>query len=498
LQTGIRIKDKIEWQSWFSDNRVVVFSKYQIINNNIGLNFLNMFNNFHVYLGNIDFNNSTIKLEDTDIAIVASDKPLIKLKSEVIPMNNSFCISNKSEICFETINCHKDGMFLKIIHEDKKFEGIPLDELSDIKNITLSDCGISHGKNYGRWYVSLYDEQIKVCEFNFFVLSQADAKIDKEIYEEGANVYAIVTANDNCFFVDGEPTNECILNIGNAYLSNENNIICAKEIEFDISDSNCNFPYKFSLKPEVWGIRKKKDEVLESSFNRDMTIELTSNDEVHIYSTISQKILIHGKDLEKYSYINTGINIITLQKLKTSWPAVSKITIFNYLKGMLTFRVLFSARCNIKSFLYEDNSLMLYFDYFGPVGGLVDLVVYINDDKYDKITKTVRKNNLVIEQEIKNINNYSGQDVVVQVRHDGAGPEIIFEHTIKSIEVEELDEISTKNTKLHNIAEQNNKELLLSNYINTMQLLDFENNEIDLNTIKLDVTDILNCLGRMK
>ncbi|MDD4781857.1 MAG: hypothetical protein PHT02_14810, partial [Tissierellia bacterium] len=497
LQTGIRIKDKVEWQSWFSDNRVVIFSKYKIFNNNIGLNFLDMFNNFYVYLGNIDFNNSTIKLDNTDIAIVTSDKPLIKLKSEVIPMNNSLCISNKSEICFETINCHKEGMFLKIIHEDKKFEGILLDELSDIKNITLSDCGISIGKRYGRWYVSLYDEQIKVCEFNFFVLSQVNAKIDKEIYEEGANVYAIVTATDNCFFVDGETTNKCKLNIGNAYLSNENNIICAKEIEFDISDSNCNFPYKFSLKPDVWGIRRKKDEILEKSFNRDLTIELTSNDELYIYSTISQKILFHGKDLEKYSYINTGINIVNLRKLKTSWQAVSKVTIFNYLGEPITFKVVFSARCNIKSFLYKNNSLILNFDYYGPIGGLIDLVVYINDDKYDKITKKVGQNNLVIEQEIKNVSNYDGQYVVVQVRYDGADPEVIFEDIIKITEGEKTDEISTRDTKKRNIVEQSIKELLLSNYINTLQLLDLENSDFELESVKFNTTDILSYLGRM-
>lgn len=240
-------------------------------------------------------------------------------------------------------------------------------------------------------------------------------------------------------------------------------------------------------------MRKKKGEVLERSFGKELSIDLTSNNELLIYSTISQQIMFYAKDLMRYRYINSGLNIVKFQKLKDSWQAVNKVTIFNYLNEIITFRVLFSARCNIKSFLYKNNSLILNFNYYGPIGSLVDLVVYINESKYDKITKNAEKINFEIEQEIKNVSHYKGQNLVVQVRYDEADPEIIFEHTIKSLEVKKLDEISAMKAENSNLTEKGEEGLILSNYINTFQLLDIRRIETD--DVKFDITKILNYLG---
>lgn len=473
LQTGMRINDKLEWQQWHSDNRVVVFSRNPIKTSNIEMKLQNMFYNMYVYLGYFNFEDNIIKLNNNIILLEKTSKPLIKLSSEVIGTNGCLFVPAGKPIQFSAINCSKKDMFLKISHGESRYIGSSLSNLKNLNNFTLLDCGISCEKNYGKWFVSLYEGQEKVYEISFFVLSEVEAKLDKEIYEEGAKVLAKVNSFDECFVVDGEFTKECTLTIGIAKIEICENHVRAEDIEFEVIDVNCGFPYKLKLRPDVWGLKVQKKGEWVSNLGKKISLELTTKEDTSliICSTKNQKVLFHSHEFELYKYIKSGFNRIIWRKLINNWEVVNDFVIFNSLKETISFQIIFNTIITLKSYKYDKNKLILCISIHGPIGSMIHVVAFANNIKICKIVRQSICNKFEINLDLDNISNYEGQKLVVEARQDDEDVNVIFEHTVKCSEKNLQDAFNNFDLLNENSNISLDKHILLSNYLNTIKLL---------------------------
>lgn len=488
LQTGMRIDSKIEWQKWYSDNRIVIFSKLPIEISNIELQFQNMFYDMYVYIGKINFDGNNIVLNKNEILIEESNNPLIKLTSKVFESNSGLFVPAGVPIQFSAINCTENNMFLKISHGESRYIGKHLSELDCLDNFTLLDCGIYSKSNYGRWYVSLYKEQIKVSEITYFVLSEVEAKLDKEIYEDGAKVLASITALDNCFIVDGDATNECTVGIGNAKIEVCGNYVGAEEIEFEVIDSSCDFPYRFKLRPEVWGIKKQKNNEWIDCKEKKLSFELSTKDDISLIvcSTKNQGILIHSNELELYRNIKPGFNKISWRTLINNWKRVNEFKIFNTIMEMIPFQVVYNPTSVIKHYEYTRNALIIHVGFFGPIGTQISIVAFANDVKISKIVRHAiyNKNDFILK--IENISDYEGQELVVQVRHDDESPEIVFKNDIYypvESSVENYNNTEEHQEKMH----ESDKHILLSQYVNTCKILNVKPSNLCKSISAIDI-----------
>jgi len=482
LQTGMRINWKLEWQQWHSDNRIVVFSKSPIITYSVELQLQNMFYNMYVYLGNINFEDNNIILNNKEILIEKASKPLIKLSSKVIESNDGLYVPAGMPIQFSAINCSENDMFLKISHGEARYIGKSMAELDSFDNFTLLDCGIYSKSNYGRWFVSLYKGQVKTSEISFFVLSEIEAKLDKEIYEEGAKVLATIIASNSCFVVDGEVTNECTIAIGNAKLEICGNHVGAEEIEFEVIDANCDFPYVLKLRPEVWGLRKQKNNnEWINSLEKKVSLKLSSKEDISLIvcSTKNQKILFHSKELELYKYINSGFNRVPWRNLISNWKTVNDFVIFNSITEMIPFQIIFNPSSAFRSYEYSKNTLILHINYYGPIGSQINIVAFANDVKISKIMRQAICNKFEINFELENISNHEGQELVVQMRLDDEDPEVIFEYTISCPVETSIGNYNTSEEIKEKTYVESDKYVLLGDYINTVKLLNVKPSEVD-------------------
>lgn len=492
LQTGNKVESKIDWSEWYSDNRIVIFSKQRITKTNIKVTFQDNFFEMYVYLGSFDFTMESIEFNDTSISIVKENAPKIKLCSEVICYENSICIPSGSPLKFSAINCTEDNLYLKISHGEERYKGILLNEIDDLEEFNIADCNINVVDYYGKWIVSLYREQERICSITFFVLAAIEVQLCKEIYYEGENVSAIINASNPCFNTDGELTKNCKLTIGKASLAIEGNHVVAEMIEFEITDTNCNVQYQLCAKPKVWGIRIQKDYDSLEYVNRNFQINLSSKERYELIacSTISQRILISSSDIEIQRFINPGFNIISWRYLKDNWQRINDFIIYNYYGEGIQFQVVYEPAIIYRKTVKTNDLWKMTYKYMGPIGTIINLVVFSNDIKIAKLVRIAEISQFNINLIIDNINKYKDQVLVVQARFDDEDPEVIFstkiklEEAINSIFEKEIIENDMKHCEYDKVVD-------LRDYLKTLKIINYKNPH---SLISFKTLSIIKCL----
>lgn len=490
LQTGNRIYNRLEWENWHSDTRIIIFSKQRIDDANVELAFQDMFFDRYVYLGNIDFKYDFISMDDITIEIVKSDIPMIKLRSEVIDYDSCLCIPPSVPIRFSAINCSDDNLFLKIVHGEERFKGKAMSELDNLESISLADCGLNPSNCYGRWFVALYRGQEKICEVAFFVLAEVSVQLNKDIYSEGSEVIAKLIASDECFVVDGEMTNICDKSIGSAILDINGNHVGSKYIEFEVRDPNCDVQYKLNAKPEVWGIRVQDNDTWKDFDWKKLRLDLSTDTNLSlvICSTRSQKTFIRSQEEEMSRYISSGFNHISWKYLKKKWQRINDFVICNYWGEKVKFQILFEPHIWFKELYHSANLLELIFSYYGPVEIRINLVAFANDVKIAKISRQADCSRFDIKLALYNISNYTGQNLVVQVRFDDEDSDEIYSQCIvqKLVNAEDTEQGDHST----NVVPKN---IVLYDYLHTMNILSIESQK---RVESLRTLDILRCLRR--
>ncbi|WFA10073.1 hypothetical protein [Tissierella sp. Yu-01] len=475
LQTGLRINDQIEWNDLQYDTRLIIFSKNEIIETNIELIQQDTFLNMFVYVGKIDLNNEEIIINHRVIEVVRSYNPIIKMNAFSTYIENQLVVQASNEIRFKCINCNDENMFIKIAHGDQRFKGKSLNEIEDIGNFSLSELGIEFNDYYGKWSLLLFKEQEKIYDLSFTVLANIDYEFNKKYYLENEEVTITVSSAYDCFLYDGEFTNRMVLDIGKANLSFNDNFIVADNMEVEVLDYICNLPYRLTVKPEIWGVRRLKDKSLQVFDNKVELDYIDDKASLVLCSTCSLNLTLIIQDTETEYSIEKGINNILWHQIINDWKIINYLDIRDQYDHNLRVRINYNPSLKFAKYSNGHFDLSLVYSYTGPIGVELTFNIFINGVFRSKFSEKTTHSNY----EICN---------VIEEKYDNVGDILSVEARINNEDAFELVSIKIKEENLSKI-------INLIDYLKTLKLLNLNYNEEDFNiNLNLNTVELLKYL----
>lgn len=469
LQTGTRINDRIDRNEVQYDTRIVIFSKKEIYKTNVELTQHDRFLNMFVYIGKIDLNNEEILINDRVIEVFISYNPTIKLNASSTYVENQLVVQAQNEIRFKCINCSDENMFIKIVHGAQRCKGKSLNEIEDISNFSLRDLGIELNDYYGKWSLLLFKEQEIIYNLSFIVPASIDYRFNKKYYLENEEVTITVSSAYDCFLYDGEFTNRMVLDIGKANLSFNDNVIVADNMEVEVLDYICNVPYRLTVKPEIWGVRRLKDKSLQVFDNKVELDYIDDKASLALCSTCSLNLTLIIQDTETEYTIEKGINNILWHQLINDWKIINYLDIRDHYDHNLRVRVNYNPSLKFAKYSYGHFDLSLVYSYTGPIGVDLDFNIFVNGVSRSKFSEKTT------------YSNYEFYNVIEE-RNYNVGDILSVEARINKEDAFELVDIEIKETNLREF-------LNLNDYLNTLKLLNLhykkEDFNINLNTVEL-------------
>jgi len=418
LQFGIHIKGEIDEANWLGDNRVVLFIKQEICKfDGIQLTLTNMYLDYYVYLGEIDFSSAKVMINEKEYFIRKSKNAYILLKPTYEIINDAVCYSLFENVDFQIKNIPFENfkdIILRVEHNGY-YKTFNREKLHN-EEISLKQLWAESDKLTGVWELEMFYEQKQVHKVSFVVIPQISLVYDERVYKSGETVAITVKAYANCFEIEGESTNTATVIAGVAELMHIGNLVTSKELEAEIYLAECRIYRKISMRPFVWDLQILNTSSQEWVSNRKIQLDIEQLNDFGLFICatrgFSAKIVANSEQVSKN--VNPGYNKIWVGSIINNWKVINKICVSDEYGCVTQAEITYPPKFDTIIFEPKGEDLIAIISYNGPLDIPLRLCAFCDIERISNEVHTVRYNRCQFQLIINNIGRYEGKSIVVE------------------------------------------------------------------------------------
>lgn len=371
-----------------------------------------MFLDYNVTVFNISTNIERIEVCGIKWLFNKANKPYILLKQDNMLNQNVAYIPE--DVVFKVINAEKiSNCYLQVENESLHFRyklqpEHYLDEMNLHEVVQGQNITVFHGK----WFISLWDNQRKIDEFNFLIIPKIKVIQLDNIVLENTEVKVKIISESPCFSdLTGGFTDSIEYSMGIANMEINDGFITSSELKSTIFNDKYCINQEITIKPRVWGLRVKDYKKNDFQTDTNLALEQLSlpNKQFMVCSTGSFDALINGKSIKIYQ----GYNTIKWYEYFSSYAPTNIIRVSDgrnssqFVLGLRSKLVLYDK-------YMQDSTYTIKFSYTGPLNEKMVIRAYVDGILVKEKSLESFRNRYFIYYSIEDIERFANKTLAVE------------------------------------------------------------------------------------
>ena len=433
---------------------------------------------YHVYELERLFECNELTIGDEKYSFSRAGRPAIFIKSET---GNIELIDDINSISLIAINL-KEGVPYRLFVENKGKNW-----LASAENGEILLSNIIPNSEYsctGKWFISLWEGQRKIDSVEFNMIPQIEVVAGNRAVLEGKDVYVKIKASEACFISEvGEYSSTTEVNLGSAYLVENEGEFISDELEYYIYIDNLGISKKVVFTPILWGIRTKDIQTKEWNTSKSILLDASKpqDSKIALISNGLMDVWVNGKGF----HYTGGLHEIDYLSLIGELKRKNEVVITD---DNSTEKVVLACNpsCRFGELITEDE-LVVVLKYIGPVDQKVSIRTFVDSFKSNVYEKTANKNQMNFYIPFGGVEKLKGKKIAVDVCMSKSGiPTKVFEQVI---------EVSSKKKDAR--TKERDQSRSLSDYTRVIELIK-HCDQHDKKQRKIDVDSIMKRIEELR